>query len=52
MCISVIEELKDEFNLPIEVCEDCLGDGTITTFVGHDFTEDCRTCEGKGYIKK
>jgi len=51
MSVEVIKNLKKEFNLPIKVCDDCLGDGTITTFCGHDFVEYCRTCEGKGYIK-
>ena len=52
MGIEQIKELKKEFNLPIEVCPDCTGDGEITTFCGHDVTEWCRTCDGKGYIKE
>jgi DnaJ-class molecular chaperone len=52
VCIEQIERLKEEFNLPIEICPDCLGDGEITTFCGHDVTEDCRACEGKGYQKE
>jgi len=42
--------LKEEFNLPIEICEDCGGEGEITTFCGHDVQEYCRKCDGKGYI--
>jgi DnaJ-class molecular chaperone len=51
MCEEIIEGLKKEFNLPIKVCPDCLGDGKITTFCGHDITEYCQKCSGKGYIK-
>ena len=52
MGIEQIKELKKEFNLPIEVCPNCEGDGEITTFCGHDVTEWCGICEGKGYIKE
>ena len=52
MCGEQIDLLKKEFNLPIKVCPDCMGDGEITTFCGHDVTEWCQQCEGKGYIKK
>ena len=51
MCREVIESLKKEYKLPIKVCSDCEGDGEITTFCGHDVTEYCQTCEGKGYKK-
>lgn len=51
MCSEQIEELKKEFNLPIKVCPDCGGEGEITTFCGHDVTEYCRKCKGKGYLK-
>jgi len=54
MCESVITHLKKKFHLPIEVCEDCGGEGEIVTFCGHDVTEYCRACNGNGYkmIKK
>ena len=52
MGLEQIELLKEEFNLPIKVCADCLGEGEITTFCGHDVTEYCETCEGKGYINE
>lgn len=45
-----IDELKKEFKLPIKVCEDCRGEGEITTFCGHDVQEYCRACNGKGYL--
>jgi DnaJ-class molecular chaperone len=51
MCEETINELKKEFKLPIEVCGQCLGDGEITTFCGHDVTEWCQKCEGKGYLR-
>ena len=51
MCVKVIELLRKEFNLPIKVCDNCLGDGEITTFCGHDVTEYCRVCDGNGYLK-
>ena len=47
---SVINSLKRKFKLPIKVCEDCGGEGEITTFCGHDVQEYCRTCKGSGYI--
>lgn len=50
MCRSVISSLKRKFKLPIKVCEDCGGEGEITTFCGHDVQEYCRACDGNGYI--
>ena len=47
-----IENLKKEFNLPIEVCVFCLGDGEIIAFYGHYVIETCGQCNGKGYINK
>lgn len=47
-----LEELIDEFKLPVRICEDCGGEGEVTTFCGHDVQEYCRPCEGKGYKKK
>jgi len=47
-----IETLKKDFNLPIEVCPHCDGEGEITTFCGHDVQEICSNCKGKGYIKE
>lgn len=51
MCIEQIENLQEEFDLPIEVCPNCLGDGEISVFCGHDVIEDCHECDGKGYKK-
>jgi DnaJ-class molecular chaperone len=50
MCIEVIIRLKKEFNLPIQVCDECLGDGNIATFCGHYVEETCEQCKGKGYL--
>ena len=50
MCIQQIESLKEKFNLPIEICDICDGNGTITTFCGHDVEETCQNCEGEGYL--
>ena len=54
MSRSVINSLKRKFKLPIKVCEDCRGEGEITTFCGHDVQEYCRACNANGYkvIKK
>lgn len=54
MCTEVIQSLKEEFNLPIKVCGEFLGNGEITTFCGHDVQEECPSCYGKGYntVKK
>jgi RecJ-like exonuclease len=50
MSIEAINNLKEEFNLPIEVCNGCLGDGEITLFCGHYTVVECENCKGKGYI--
>lgn len=50
MCLEVINNLKKEFDLPIEVCNGCLGDGEITIFCGHYAIVECENCEGKGYL--
>lgn len=52
MCLEQLENLIEEFNLPIEVCQQCLGDGEITSFCGHDVEETCQVCNGKGYIRR
>jgi len=52
MSIELIERLKKEFNLPIDVCDNCDGDGEIITFCGHDVSETCSQCIGKGYVYK
>jgi DnaJ-class molecular chaperone len=52
MCVQHIENLKKDFNLPINVCPYCGGNGEIVTLCGHDVTEFCHLCGGKGYIRK
>lgn len=51
MCFEHIKNLKKDFNLPIEVCKQCDGDGEISTFCGHEVMENCSNCKGKGYLR-
>jgi DnaJ-class molecular chaperone len=51
MCsVEIIQNLREEFNLPIEVCDRCSGDGEYRIFCGHYATVNCEKCKGKGYL--
>lgn len=47
-----VQNLIDEFNLPVRECPMCRGDGYISGFRFASFDEDCPKCWGKGYIPK
>ena len=49
---SVLDNVIDDFELPIKTCPRCGGYGNITCFCGHDVEEVCPKCEGKGYVRK